>query len=69
MDARQLGELETSFKEVFDDVRRQLAVDYLQTSKLNLEDISALLGYTELTNFRRAFKLWTGHPPSYYRSS
>jgi AraC-like DNA-binding protein len=34
---------------------------------LTLEEISALLGYTEGTNFRRAFKLWTGHPPSYFR--
>ncbi len=64
---RQLNELETSFKLIFDDVRRQLAIDYLKNSKLMLEEISALLGYTELTNFRRAFKLWTGHPPSYYR--
>ncbi len=31
------------------------------------EEISALLGYTEGTNFRRTFKLWTGHPPSYFR--
>jgi AraC-like DNA-binding protein len=36
-------------------------------SPLTLEEISALLGYTEGTNFRRAFKLWTGHPPSYFR--
>jgi AraC-like DNA-binding protein len=64
---RKLGELDTSFKGVLDDVRRRLAIDYLQNSKLTLEEITALLGYTESTNFRRAFKLWTGHPPSHYR--
>jgi AraC-like DNA-binding protein len=64
---RKLNELDTSFKEVLDDVRRHLAIDYLQNSTLSLEEISALLGYTEGTNFRRAFKLWTGHPPSHYR--
>jgi len=64
---RKLGELDTSFKGVLDDVRRHLAIDYLQNSKLTLEEITALLGYTEGTNFRRAFKLWTGHPPSHYR--
>lgn len=66
---RKLEELATSFKGQLDDVRRQLAIEYLQNSHLHLEDIAALLGYTELTNFRRAFKLWTGHPPSYYRSA
>ena len=64
---RRLDELGTSFKVVLDDVRKHLAIDYLQTSKLNLEDISALLGYTEQTNFRRAFKQWTGYPPGHYR--
>jgi AraC-like DNA-binding protein len=64
---RKLGELGGNFSSVIDDVRRQLAVDYLQNSSLTLDDISTLLGYTEPTNFRRAFKQWTGHPPSHYR--
>lgn len=64
---RKLNSLGTSFRYIMNDVRKQLALEYLQTSSLHLEDIAELLGYTELSNFRRAFKLWTGKLPSFYR--
>ncbi len=64
---RKLGDLNTSFKAVLDNVKKNLALDYLQNSILTLDRIAGFLGYTETTNFRRAFKQWTGYPPSYYR--
>ncbi len=65
---RELGTLGTSFQEIRDDIRRQLAIDYLRDSTLTLAVIAERLGYTEVTNFRRAFKQWTGLPPSRFRS-
>jgi AraC-like DNA-binding protein len=34
---------------------------------LNVEQVGQLLGYTETTNFRRAFKRWLGMSPQDYR--
>jgi AraC-like DNA-binding protein len=64
---RQLQALDTSFRSEVDDVRKQLALGYLRDSSMNLEQIASLLGYTEVTNFRRAFKGWTGKAPSEFR--
>ena len=64
---RRLAELGTSFKQLTQEVRRDLSLDYLRSTPLNIDQISHLLGYTETTNFRRAFKQWTGKPPSAFR--
>jgi AraC-like DNA-binding protein len=64
---RELDARDTSFQAIRDELRRQLALDYLRDSSLTLEVIAERLGYTEVTNFRRAFKQWTGHPPSSFR--
>jgi len=57
---RQLSTLGTSYREVLDQVRSDLAQQYLQNSSLKVEQVGELLGYTETTNFRRAFKRWLG---------
>jgi AraC-type DNA-binding domain-containing proteins len=59
----------TSFQSILDDVRHQLAVTYLEESELPLGDISELLGFNDVSNFRRAFKKWTGKCPSKVRAS
>lgn len=66
---RRLGEFDTSFRALLDEVRKQLAIGYLRDSSMSLEHIASLLGYTEVTNFRRAFRQWTGKPPSQFRGS
>jgi AraC-like DNA-binding protein len=66
---RELDTYDTSFQAIRDDVRRQLALDYLRDSSLTLAVIADRLGYTEVTNFRRAFKQWTGRPPSAFRKA
>lgn len=37
------------------------------SQKFSMTDISQQLGFSELREFRRAFKRWTGHTPSFYR--
>ena len=64
---RQLKSNNTSFQRIFDGVREQLACEYLQNSKLALDDIAELVGFSDASNFRRAFKRWTGKVPSAYR--
>jgi AraC-like DNA-binding protein len=64
---RQLSTLGTSYRELLDQVRSDLAQQYLQNSNLRVEQVGLLLGYTETTNFRRAFKRWLGVSPQDYR--
>ncbi|WP_108810218.1 AraC family transcriptional regulator ligand-binding domain-containing protein [Sphingorhabdus sp. Alg231-15] len=64
---RKLTSLQTSFRALQDDVRKNLALDYLRNTQLNIDQIAHRLGYSETVNFRRAFKHWTNHPPSHFR--
>jgi len=64
---RRLQELGTSYRQILDDVRRELAVEYLRTSSLTVQEIADLLGYSEVTNFRRAFMRWVEVSPYQYR--
>jgi AraC-like DNA-binding protein len=66
---RQLGDLGTSFRDLLNQVRSDLAEQYLRNSTLSVEQIAQLLGYTETTNFRRAFNRWLGMSPREYRLS
>ena len=64
---RRLTELNTSFKEIFNKVRLELALRYLQDSNLAMEDIAQLVGFSDSTSFYRSFKKWTGKAPSAFR--
>jgi AraC-like DNA-binding protein len=64
---RRLGAEGCSFRELLDEVRLQMAHEYLAETALPLSEISGLLGYTEPGNFSHAFKRWTGVSPRTYR--
>lgn len=61
---RKLQKEGTSFKQLLTDVRRELAQQYIQDRGKTLTEISFLLGFSEVSSFSRAFKGWTGKPPS-----
>ena len=65
---RKLHAEGTSFTQILDDVRFNLAREYLRSTKLSIEDISELVGFSEATNFRHAFRRWTGSTPARFRS-
>lgn len=64
---RRLAELGTTFSELRDDQRRQRALLLLDNKSLSISDVATRLGYTELPNFTRAFRKWTGMTPAAYR--
>ena len=64
---RKLSAEGSSFQKVLDEVRYQLAREYLATSKMSLEEISVLLGYSTPGNFSHAFKRWHGSSPRKFR--
>jgi AraC-like DNA-binding protein len=57
----------TSFRKLLEEMRHTLALEHVTNGRLSLEEISYLLGYSDLPNFRRAFKRWEGVAPSEYR--
>lgn len=58
----------TTFSELVADVRRQRALLLLGNPALSIGEVAHKLGYTELPNFTRAFRRWTGVTPAAYRS-
>jgi AraC-like DNA-binding protein len=64
---RKLAEHGTTFSALRDDLRRQRALLLLDNRALTIGDVAARLGYSELPNFTRAFRKWTGKTPVAYR--
>ena len=64
---RRLAEEGTSFGDILQNTRRELAKSYLQESQLSINEIAYLLGFSEHANFSRACKRWFGRAPSEYR--
>jgi len=65
---RKLSIEQTTFQALLDEIRLKLTMDYLKTTELTLENISPLVGFSDVSNFRRAFKKWTGQNPSAIRN-
>jgi len=61
---RKLQKKDTSFKQLLNEIRRDLALQYIQDRSKTLTEISFMLGFSEASSFSRAFKAWTGKPPS-----
>ncbi len=64
---RKLKDKQTSYGELLDDIRAQMAKAYLRDPDLALCEVSYLLGFVEQSSFTRAFKRWTGVTPNRYR--
>ncbi len=64
---RRLAEEGESFADLLQSTRRQLAENYLQDRKLNINEIAYLLGFSDQANFTRACKRWFGQSPSGFR--
>lgn len=65
---RYLVEEGASYKSILEEVRHNLAIEHLKSGRLSIQEIAFSLGYTDIANFRRAFKRWEGIAPSEYRS-
>ena len=65
---RKLAEAETTYQKLVDDTRRDLALRYIEDPRHSITDITFILGFSQQSAFTRAFKRWTGMPPTDYRS-
>ena len=64
---RQLAAEQTTFRDVADRLRHELAAQDLTGRDVAIAEIAFLLGFSELSSFHRAFKRWTGATPAQYR--
>ena len=64
---RKLKEEGTSFMDLLQDTRLQLAQKYLKQPTRSVLDVAYMLGFSEPSTFSRAFKRWTGKAPVEYR--
>ena len=65
----KLEKLGSSYQQVLDDTRRDLSEQYMQQQQRSISEVAYLLGFSDCSNFSRAFKRWTGVSPSQFRSS
>ena len=67
--ARRLSDEGLNFTEILQQLRRDLAVRYLDDRRLHVSKIAWLLGFREVSAFTHAFKRWTGKTPSQIRTA
>jgi len=67
--ARKLSDEGLNFTEILQQLRRDLAVRYLDDRKLHVSKIAWLLGFNEVSAFTHAFKRWTGKTPREMRTA
>lgn len=66
---RKLKEEGSSYQQIKDRVRCDIAIRLLTEESLTVAETSELIGFTEQAAFCRAFKNWTGVAPSAYQNS
>ena len=64
---RRLHEAGVSFQQLLEQVRFDAAVDYLTRQGEGVARVAERLGYGDTSNFRRAFRRWTGLSPALFR--
>jgi AraC-like DNA-binding protein len=65
---RRLRDEGSSYQELLNATRHEMALEYLRQGRHSLVDVAFLLGFTDQSNFTRAFRRWTGKTPREYLS-
>jgi len=65
---RQLKQEGTTFADVVDNVRHELAQRYLRDRRLSVQETAFLLGFSDVSAFHRAFVRWTGLTPGRFQA-
>lgn len=65
---RRLSEEQTSYSDVLESMRYELARGYMADPRYSITEIAYLLGFGTATSFSRAFMRWAGEAPRDYRA-
>ncbi len=66
---KKLEKENTTYRAIFTEVSKKLAMSYLENKELSISEIAYLLGFSEPSVFHRSFKRWTGQTPTEYRTA
>ncbi|KXO86262.1 AraC family transcriptional regulator [Acinetobacter venetianus] len=64
---RKLSLENTSYSEILDNTRQELAISYIKNNSYSITEIAYILGFTDVSSFTRAFRRWTNLSPLHYR--
>jgi AraC-like DNA-binding protein len=64
---RKLGEAGTTFEDIRDDVRREMALRYLKETQIPLAQLASMLGLADQSVLTRCCVRWCGKTPSQLR--
>lgn len=65
---RRLHDNGLTYSELVDEVRRESACRLLKADRMSVAEIAVALGFSDPSNFSRAFHRWLGVSPSKYRN-
>jgi len=63
---RKLASEGTRFQAVRDEMAKKQAANYFTDASLSVESIGHLMGFSDVSSFRRSFKRWFDETPSQY---
>lgn len=66
---RRLANEGESYQRIIDRTREDLALEYLKTPKMSLNEVAFLCGFSDLPAFHNAFKRWRNQTPGEYKAS
>lgn len=66
---RKLKAEGVTFEQVLDTLRHRLAVHYLDSRKVSVNETAYLVGFSDPAAFSRAFKRWTGRSPAHFKAA
>ncbi|MDX2032711.1 MAG: AraC family transcriptional regulator [Blastocatellia bacterium] len=66
---RELAAEGTSFRDLLDTARCELALHHLRNPRVSVAEVAILLGFSEPSAFHRSFKRWTGRTPQVFRNA
>jgi AraC-like DNA-binding protein len=65
--SRRLAAEGTSFQALMEEERKRQGVTLVAAQERTISEIADRLGYSNASNFERAFRRWTGRSPTQYR--
>ena len=65
---RHLQEEDANYRDILQQCRMEMAEHYLLHTELSMTDIALRIGFTDASNFSRAFTRWFDKSPSQFRS-
>ncbi|WP_159270358.1 AraC family transcriptional regulator [Zhongshania aliphaticivorans] len=66
---RKLSSHGSGYQKILDSLRLELSREYLYSTKISVEQVSILLGYSDPAHFSHAFRRWAGVSPSDFRAA